>query len=84
MKPEHSDIAKIMWANLNYKDCSCNATVIELGDVWGTIHQLEVAESKKVDLKEFLEWLTDESSFNIPKDEINEIIQDWQYYKANS
>lgn len=34
-------------------------------------------------LKEFLDWLTDETTFNIQKDEINEIIQDWNYYKAN-
>ena len=81
MKPEHSKIAKIMWENLTYKDCSCNATVIEMKDVWKTIHKLE---NNTTDLPEFLEWLTDETTYNIPKDEIKEIIQDWQYYKANS
>ena len=32
---------------------------------------------------EFLDWLSDEDYFNIPKDEIDEILQDWQYYKSN-
>lgn len=35
------------------------------------------------ELKEFLEWLTDETAYNIQKDEINEIVQDWNYFKAN-
>ena len=35
------------------------------------------------ELKEFLEWLTDETSYNIPNDEINEIVQDWNYYKGS-
>ena len=36
------------------------------------------------DLIEFLDWITNETTFNIPKDEINEIVQDWNRFKANS
>jgi len=35
------------------------------------------------ELKKFLDWLTDETTYNIPKDEINTIVQDWNYFKAN-
>ena len=30
-----------------------------------------------------LEWLSNEDYFNIPKDEINEILEDWQTYNSN-
>lgn len=34
----------------------------------------------KVDLKDFLEWLHHEPDFNIHKDDIEEIIEDYKYY----
>ena len=33
--------------------------------------------------RELLEWLSDEDYFNIPKDEINEILEDWKTYNSN-
>ena len=33
--------------------------------------------------RELLEWLSDEDYFNIPKDEISEILEDWQTYNSN-
>ena len=33
--------------------------------------------------RELLEWLSNEDYFNIPKDEIDEILEDWQIYKSN-
>ena len=33
--------------------------------------------------RELLEWLSDENYFNIPKDEISEILEDWQTYNSS-
>ena len=33
--------------------------------------------------RELLEWLSNEDYFNIPKDEISEILEDWQTYNSN-
>ena len=33
--------------------------------------------------RELLEWLSNEDYFNIPKDEITEILDDWQTYNSN-
>jgi len=33
--------------------------------------------------REMLEWLSNEDYFNIPKDEISEILDDWQTYNSN-
>lgn len=33
--------------------------------------------------RELLEWLSNEDYFNIPKDEISEILEDWKTYKYN-
>lgn len=33
--------------------------------------------------RELLEWLSNEDYFNIPKDEISEILEDWQTYHSN-
>jgi len=33
--------------------------------------------------RELLEWLSNEDYFNIPKDEINEILEDWETYSSN-
>ena len=35
-------------------------------------------------LRKFLEWLSNEDYFNIPKDEIIEILEDWRTYNSNS
>ena len=35
-------------------------------------------------VSEFLIWLMNEPVFNIPKDEIKEILEDWITYKSNS
>ena len=36
---------------------------------------------KQPDNKEFLEWLIKDDSFNIPEDEIEEILEDYKTYK---
>ena len=36
------------------------------------------------ELKDFLEWLTDGTTYNIQKDEIIEIIKDWRFFKLCS
>ena len=33
--------------------------------------------------RELLEWLSNEDYFNIPKDEISEILEDWKTYNSN-
>ena len=33
--------------------------------------------------RELLEWLSNEPVFNIPKDEISEILEDWEMYNSN-
>ena len=33
--------------------------------------------------RELLEWLSNEDYFNIPKDEISEILEDWHTYNSN-
>ena len=33
--------------------------------------------------RKLLEWLSNEDYFNIPKDEINEILEDWKTYSSN-
>ena len=33
--------------------------------------------------RELLEWLSNEDYFNIPKDEISEILEDWETYNSN-
>lgn len=33
--------------------------------------------------RELLEWLSNEDYFNIPKDEIDEILEDWKTYNSN-
>lgn len=33
--------------------------------------------------RELLEWLSDEDYFNIPQDEIDEILEDWKVYNSN-
>ena len=33
--------------------------------------------------KKLLEWLSNDNSFNIPKDEIIEILEDWRTYNSN-
>ena len=33
--------------------------------------------------KEVLEWISNESQFRIPKDEKDEILEDWEIYKLN-
>jgi hypothetical protein len=33
--------------------------------------------------RELLEWLSDEDYFNISRDEISEILEDWQTYNSN-
>ena len=37
----------------------------------------------EIELRIFLEWLSLEDYFNISKDEIDEILGDWQTYKSN-
>jgi hypothetical protein len=38
-------------------------------------------EKGKDDFKELLEWMSNEIKFKIPKDEIKEILDDFNYYK---
>ena len=33
--------------------------------------------------RKLLEWLSNEDYFNIPKDEISEILEDWETYNSN-
>lgn len=33
--------------------------------------------------RELLEWLSNDDYFNIPKDEISEILEDWKTYNSN-
>ncbi len=40
-------------------------------------------KEKANDLRELLEWLSNEDYFNIPKNEIGEILEDWQTYNSN-
>ena len=42
----------------------------------------EIYANEKV--KEFLTWLSNEPSFNIPPDEIDEILQDWNYSQSHN
>ena len=37
----------------------------------------------KVDIKQFLEWLSDDDYFMISKDDIEEIIHDYEFYLEN-
>jgi len=85
MNSKQSDIAKIIWSKLTYTPCKINdmdTTIIEARP-WEMIHELEL-HMNETHLREFMQWLTDETIYNIPKDEIEEIIQDWQYYKSES
>ena len=55
-------------------------------DYWDMIAFAEYVREKLnyvIQQRELLEWLSNEDYFKIPKDEIIEILQDWQTYKSN-
>lgn len=51
------------------------------------IYELLVSKNESLHLvsqqRELLEWLSNEDYFNIPKDEIDEILDDWKTYNSN-
>ena len=45
---------------------------------------LQINENDDSDHKHLLEWLSCESDFNIKKEDIQEILEDWKFYNSNS
>lgn len=49
--------------------------------IWQTM--LEIEDLINWQQRKLLEWLSNEDYFNIPKDEISEILEDWKTYNSN-
>ena len=72
--------------DLRLKDAQKVENWVYVSDIMELYHQEQV---KKLTIpgvsqqRELLEWLSNEDYFNIPKDEISEILEDWETYNSN-
>jgi hypothetical protein len=58
-------------------------TMLEIEDLIDTHVEKQLSIHNVSQQRELLEWLSSEDYFNIPKDEISEILEDWKTYNSN-
>ena len=69
-----------------YKGLNKEQTALEIKKIIDEVVRL-VSKNESLHLvsqqRELLEWLSNEDYFNIPKNEIDEILEDWKTYNSN-